>query len=151
MKTISLPWPPSALSPNARGHWAIKARIAAKVRKDTCVACQAAGVRALPWERMHVAIEFQPASRRAYDLDNAVARCKSLLDGMADATLIDDSRWSLSLSRGPVTKGGAVIITVSEIPPEESASANGENETSRKGCDPSGSDHNPNHHERVRL
>ncbi|MDF3607531.1 hypothetical protein PE067_16105 [Paracoccus sp. DMF-8] len=114
MKSVTLPWPPSALSPNARVHWAAKARIAAKVRKDACYLCQGACVRALPWDRMHVAIEFQPASARRYDLDNAVARCKSLLDGLSDATGIDDSRWTLALSRGPVVKGGAVIITVSE-------------------------------------
>lgn len=114
MKSVTLPWPPSSLSPNGRGHWSIKAKAAAKIRKDACILCQAAGVRALPWSAMHVAIEFRAPDRRPRDLDNQLAALKSTLDGVSDATGIDDSRWTLAISRGPVVKGGAVIITVSE-------------------------------------
>lgn len=113
--TVTLPWPPTSLSPNARGHWAIKARAAAKARADALALCRAAGIRALPWVAMHVAIEFRAPSRRAYDLDNALARCKSLLDGVADASGIDDSRWTYSIKRGEPVKGGAVVVTLSEV------------------------------------
>lgn len=111
---IEFPWPPACLSPNARDHWGDKAKAAAKTRRDASIACMAAGVRKLPWGAMHVQITFHAATRRAYDLDNALARCKSLLDGVADATGIDDSLWSLSIMRGDPVKGGAIIITVSE-------------------------------------
>lgn len=114
MKSVNLPWPPSCLSPNARAHWSKKADATAKTRRDASYACQAAGIRALPWASMHVQITFHPATARAFDLDNALARCKALLDGLADATGIDDSLWSLALARGEKRKGGAIIITVSE-------------------------------------
>lgn len=115
MMQVDLPWPPACLSPNARRHWTVKADAAAKTRRDARIACQAAGLRALTWERMHVSITFHAPSRRAYDLDNALARCKSLLDGLADATGVDDSRWAISIARGELVRHGAVAIAVSEV------------------------------------
>ena len=114
-RTVSLPWPPSCLSPNSRAHWRVKAKAAAKARRDAAIACQAAGVRALPWDAMQVAITFCAPTRRPYDLDNALARCKSLLDGVADATGVDDSQWNYTITRGETVKGGAVVITLSEV------------------------------------
>lgn len=107
-----LPWPPSVLSPNARAHWREKARAAAKYRRDCCIVCQATGVRALPWPGMQVHLVFCPPDRRPRDLDNMLASAKSALDGVADATGIDDSRWTYSMERGSPCKGGAVILTV---------------------------------------
>lgn len=114
MKSVTLPYPPSSLSPNGRGHWAIKAKAAAKARRDALIACQAAGIRALGWSGMSVAIEFCAPDRRARDLDNQLASLKSALDGVADASGVDDSRWSYAITRGQPVKGGAVNITVSE-------------------------------------
>lgn len=108
--TITLPWPPAVLSPNARAHWTAKAKAAAKVRRDACYLAQAAGARMLPWAGMAVAIEFRPPDRRLYDTDNLLARCKAALDGVADATGIDDSRWTYRLARGEPVKGGAVVV-----------------------------------------
>lgn len=114
MKTIELPWPPACLSPNGRAHWTVKSKAASKARRDARYLCQGAGIRALPWPAMHVEITFRAPSRRAYDLDNALARCKSLLDGVADATGVDDSKWTYTITRGEPVKGGAVVVTVSE-------------------------------------
>lgn len=114
MTIITLPWPPKSLSPNARTHWRQKATAAASARSDAYYACRAAGVDNLPWDRMHVAIEFRAPSRRAYDLDNALARCKSVLDGLADAAGVDDSKWTYSISRGEPVRGGEVVVTLSE-------------------------------------
>lgn len=111
---VSFPWPPACLSPNGRAHWGKKAKAAAKTRRDASIACQAAGVRALPWSAMHVQITFHPATKRAFDLDNAVARCKSLLDGVSDAVGIDDSLFTIAPTKGDPVKGGVIIITVSE-------------------------------------
>lgn len=111
---VILPWPPTVLSPNARAHWRRKASAIAAARSDAYYACREAGVPSLPWDRMHVAIEFRAPSRRPYDLDNALARCKGTLDGLADATGVDDSKWTYSISRGDQATGGQVIVTVSE-------------------------------------
>ena len=112
MITVILPWPASCLSPNARGHWTKKAAAAAKARRDAAILCQMQGARALPWAAMSVALEFRAPTRRAYDLDNALSSCKSLLDGIADASGIDDSLWSYSIKRGEPVKGGAVVVTL---------------------------------------
>lgn len=112
MITVTLPWPASCLSPNARGHWSKKAAAAAKARRDAAILCQMQGARALPWAAMSVALEFRAPTRRAYDLDNALSSCKSLLDGIADASGIDDSRWDYSIKRGEPVKDGAVIVTL---------------------------------------
>ncbi|MGV6875900.1 endonuclease [Pseudochelatococcus sp. B33] len=115
MTVITLPWPPPCLSPNSRAHWAEKARAAKKARRDAFMLAQHARiVSPLPWERLHADIVFHAPSRRAYDLDNALARAKSALDGVADATGIDDSRWTYSISRGEPVRGGEVVVTVSE-------------------------------------
>lgn len=46
------------------------------------------------------------------DIDNALARMKSGLDGLADAIGIDDKHWALSLQWGDPVKGGEVSINV---------------------------------------
>lgn len=115
--TIALPWPPRALNPNGRAHWRAKAKAARQVRRDACILTLAAGVRALPWQSMQVELIFCPPDRRPRDLDNMLASAKSLLDGVADATGVDDSRWGLSLTRGQPTKGGSIIVVLSEAVP----------------------------------
>ena len=114
MKSVTLPFPAAVLSPNSRRHWTVKARAAAKARRDACHLCQYAGIRALPWMAMHVAIEFCPPDNRRRDTDNKLSSCKSALDGLADASGIDDSRWTYSIAKGAPIKGGAVVVTVSE-------------------------------------
>ena len=113
MTTITLPWPPSTLSPNARGHWSIKSRHAKRYRRDSRVLCMAQGLRQMTAETLSLRITFNPPDRRARDLDNMLASTKSGLDGIADATGVDDSRWTLSLTKGEPVKGGAVVIEVS--------------------------------------
>lgn len=115
MWTIAFPWPPKCLSPNGRAHWAVKAKAAAQVRRDASILCQSMGARALGWDRMHVAYEFRPATRRTFDTDNALSRCKALGDGIADATGVDDSKWTITIRRGEPVKGGAVVVTISKM------------------------------------
>ena len=114
MKGVVLPWPSPDLSPNSRAHWAARARAAAKARRDATLACQAAGIRALPWTGMHVAIEFCPPDNRRRDTDNLLASLNGALDGVADASGVDDSRWTYTIAQGAKVKGGAVIVTVTE-------------------------------------
>lgn len=110
---ISLPWPPRELSPNARGHWAIKARAAKSHRAACQILCMAAGARALGWPDMVVSITFHPPSARRADLDNMLAAMKAGLDGVAQATGVDDSRWTYRIARGEPIKGGRVDVELS--------------------------------------
>ena len=113
--TVTLPWPPSILSPNARVHWAERAKVAARARRDACILCQSAGLRALPWPGMSVTLTFCPPDRRRRDTDNMLSSLKPALDGIADATGIDDSLWHLTLHRGAPRKGGAVVVEATRM------------------------------------
>ena len=108
---LTLPWPPKELSPNARQHWSKLA----KAKKAYRVACswtaKEQGAQRIEADRLHLALAFHAPSRRAYDLDNALARMKSGLDGLADVLGVDDSRWSLSIERAD-TVGGFVKVRV---------------------------------------
>lgn len=111
--TITLPWPPARLSPNARLHWAALAK-AKKAYREACAAhAMAQGVRKVAADKLHLTLTFVPPSRRAYDLDNALARMKSGLDGLADALGVDDKHWSLTIQKGEGV-GGFVRVEVSQ-------------------------------------
>ena len=108
---IELPWPPKELSPNARLHWARLARAKKEYRHDCAWAAILQGVKRARTEKLHLSLTFFAPTRRAYDLDNALARMKSGLDGLADVLGVDDKHWSLSIQRGDTT-GGKVIVEV---------------------------------------
>lgn len=109
---IRLPWPPSSLSPNARGHWSIKAKAAKKYRGEARLIAQGAGCRALSCDALTVEITFHPPDKRHRDTDNMLASIKSGLDGIADATGVDDSKWHYGIRRDDPVKGGAVLVHV---------------------------------------
>jgi crossover junction endodeoxyribonuclease RusA len=111
--TYQLPWPPTVLSPNRRVHWATLARAKRVYRKDCYWTAWAQGAVKLDAEALHLTITFYAPTRRDFDLDNALARIKSGLDGLADVLGVDDSRWSLTIRKGETT-GGFVRVEVSE-------------------------------------
>jgi crossover junction endodeoxyribonuclease RusA len=108
---ITLPWPPKELSPNARQHWSKLARAKKAYRAACAVQAQAQGAKRIQAERLHVALVFYPPTRRAFDLDNMLARMKSGLDGLADVLGVDDRHWSLSIDRAGEI-GGMVKVEV---------------------------------------
>jgi crossover junction endodeoxyribonuclease RusA len=63
-----------------------------------------------------VKLTFCPPTRRKYDVDNALAACKSMLDGVADGIAADDSKFQLTLERGEVVKDGKVVVEISVQP-----------------------------------
>ena len=110
---ITLPWPPSGLSPNARLHWAKLARLKKQYRAVCAGQARIQGARAIKADALHITVEFVPPTRRAFDLDNALARMKSGLDGLADVLKVDDSRWELTIRKAPAgTIGGFVLVGV---------------------------------------
>lgn len=95
--TLTLPMPPKALSPNARVHRLSKAAVASEYRQSIWLDALAqlqeryGAVVPLPL-RMAAVFTFVTKDNRRRDLDNWLAACKPLLDGLVDAgILIDDS------------------------------------------------------------
>lgn len=110
---VDIPWPPAILSPNARGHWAKLAKAKRVYRRDCTMLAIAAGARMRKWpDNLALRITFRPPTHRRYDLDNALARIKAGLDGIADAIGVDDSGWSIAIAKGE--PGGFVRVEVVE-------------------------------------
>lgn len=104
------PWPPRILSPNSRGHWAVKAQ--------AFKAAKALAFYATKESKHPVALRFIlvfcPPDYRRRDADNLIASCKAYLDGMAAAWGVDDSLFRWSFDFGPVIPGGRVIVEAVE-------------------------------------
>lgn len=110
---IELPWPSRDLHPNARVHWAKRAKAAKKLRADAANCTLAAGVRRtdpdLP-EAIKATITFYPPNRHKHDLDGCLSALKSGIDGIADIIGVDDSNWSIFLRKAEPIKGGLVRV-----------------------------------------
>ena len=90
---LILPWPPRALSPNARAHWRAKAPIA-RAYKEACWALTLEAKLAVPdSQKIALWLDFYPPNRRARDDDNMIASFKHGRDGVALALGIDDKRF----------------------------------------------------------
>lgn len=115
MVELKLPWPPSELSPNSRGHYMALFRAKKKYRQDCAWATiqqrQAQGA-GLP-NKLRVELTFYRPSRRDYDRDNLLARMKAGLDGVADGLRIDDKRFDTIAVRVADEIGGYVLVRIS--------------------------------------
>lgn len=116
MVSFSLPWPSKDLSPNARIHWARKAKAVKQAR-------QAAGYLTIGASRgargqfkgaAKLSFTFCPPDKRRRDRDNLIASMKAATDGIADAIGIDDSKFETTYRIGEPVKGGTVLVTISE-------------------------------------
>jgi len=110
---IILPWPPKELSPNARVHWSVRARIAKNYRNECMVLTRNSGAK-IDWHGdIHLFIDFYPPDRRRYDDDNLSSRLKSGRDGVADALGVDDKRFRAHpYLRDDVRPGGEVVLRI---------------------------------------
>lgn len=94
--TIVLPLPDKCLSPNARVHWAKKAKFVKAYRERAKWFC-AIEVFNLKksWRKAKYTARFYFPNNRRRDADNAIASIKSVLDGVADAGLVvnDSGLW----------------------------------------------------------
>jgi crossover junction endodeoxyribonuclease RusA len=112
--TVTLAWPHPYMWPNSRKHRLKVAPFRAQYRRDCGLLAMAAKMRFphLAEIGCHLNITFCPPNDIKRDLDNMLAAIKSGLDGLSDVMGVDDSKWSMTIQRGPKTKGGAVIVTV---------------------------------------
>lgn len=107
---IVLPWPASALSPNARRDRRAATAARAGMREAGFYLARQASLRVAPDARL--VLTFCPPDRRRRDLDNMLAALKPALDGIAHATCGDDAGWAFTLKRGAPVPGGAVVVDV---------------------------------------
>lgn len=111
MQELTLPWPQSSLSPNARTHWAVLHK-AKKAYREACAwTAKEQGATKIDAKALHLTLTFYPPSRRTFDLDNCLARMKSGLDGLADVLGVDDRHWALTIKKSDQI-GGFVKVLV---------------------------------------
>lgn len=118
MSLVVLPWPPSALSSNARGHWAKRARATRKYRDDARLATLAAKVPVPPEGEIALTVRFVPPHNRG-DRANWPAMVKAGIDGLADALGCNDKRFVPAWTYAEPEKPGRVEITVSPYQHQE--------------------------------
>ncbi len=113
--TLTLPWPPAALSPNSRAHWARKAVATKKYRWNCYWLTRQAGILLPPGDRYFLRIVFHPPDGRKRDDDNMLAAFKPGRDGVANALAVDDVCFVTSLEIGDQREHGAVNVMIEKI------------------------------------
>ena len=119
MIVIDLPWPPKELSPNARVHRMAKARAARTYRQDCGWATVEAlgGIHRCPrvtGEALELIAEFRMPDKRWRDADNLLAMIKSGIDGVCDATGINDRAFRRVTVDRVMDGAGIVRLTIRE-------------------------------------
>lgn len=112
---IVLPWPDKVLNPNARAHWATKARAVKAARKYGHCVTLAAGMDANTFKeydgKVHLWIDYYAKTRNYPDADNCLSASKAYFDGIADALGINDRRFVYHpYVKDETAKGGKVVI-----------------------------------------
>lgn len=112
---IELPFPPKALWPNGRAHWADKHRAAKKAKNDAYLSMkgylETMRAPAVP-ARLVFTIRPKPSGPEP-DRDNCVSAMKAYQDGIAAALGINDRTLAEPrIIMGERVKGGAVIVEV---------------------------------------
>ena len=111
---VTLPYPPAILSPNARPHWAERAKAVKAYRNECGFELLAQGVNHM--DSVSLTLTFCPPDRRRRDRDNAIHAFKAGQDAIGDITGIDDSQFSVTYTPGfgePV-KGGCVKVEITQ-------------------------------------
>lgn len=114
---IRLPFPHADLFPNRKNgkHWTATKAVKDKQRDDAYnVTKQAVAGLTLPSGYIPLSLLFLTPDKRKRDADNMLAASKAMLDGMAQAMGIDDSRFKPVLVDwcNCPNKVGALIVGV---------------------------------------
>lgn len=112
---VRLPWPPKELSPNSRAHWRKVHKAKKVMRTSAHILALEAKMRAPAEGDIVIQLTMHPPVRRGHDRDNSLARCKALLDGIADALRVNDKRFKpLPPEIADPVEGGCVILEIVE-------------------------------------
>lgn len=119
MIVIDLPWPPKELSPNARVHRMQRARVARQYRHDCAWATVEAsgGIHRCPrltGSDLELIAEFRMPDKRWRDADNLLAMIKAGIDGVCDATGINDNAFCRVTVDRVMDGAGVVRLTIME-------------------------------------
>lgn len=123
---ITIPLPPRETHPNARCHWAVKARAVKQQREDAFLAAKAAlgeaGIGPPRWPAASIQATFYKAGSRAKpsDMDGRISALKATCDGLTDAGVLSDDRgltWLPPKELLGAAAGGErkVVLLVTEI------------------------------------
>ena len=90
--TIRLPLPDKKLSPNARCHWAAKAKAVKLAKFEGVCEAKMVGVseRSHGWRSARLRAVFTFKVKRIRDRDNHLAMLKSVIDGITTAGLLQN-------------------------------------------------------------
>lgn len=96
---LILPYPPSELNPNKRLHWAAKTKIK-NTEKEIGYSLTLTHRGQIKGD-VALSLIFHASTNRSYDLDNALASCKAVVDGMAAGLGINDKQFRpITIDRG---------------------------------------------------
>jgi crossover junction endodeoxyribonuclease RusA len=108
---IELPWPYRKLHPNSRPHWRDKAKATKAAREFAHWTAKQAKLVIAPGTLVRVRPVFVPPTYHARDVDGLLASLKAYLDGIADATGINDRNFRLGEARiEPFKAPGSVVL-----------------------------------------
>lgn len=116
-RVVVLGWPSPVLNPNNKPHWAVKGKAVRQARFAARILTRIQFPKGKPpgWSGARVDIAFNPPDRRKRDLQNCISSAKALVDGIADALGIDDSKFQLTYAFGEPVKGGSVRVEIRSI------------------------------------
>lgn len=116
---ITLPWFDKGLSPNARIHWAQKAKLTKQARYEGWLAVIEAGYSAVSLDgytgKLHLWISYYAKTRNYPDVDNCLSGSKAYLDGIAQALGVNDRRFIPHPTVMDET-GGKIVIKITKGP-----------------------------------
>lgn len=117
-RVVTCCWPYRELSPNARVHWAVKARAKRAYRTECWALALHAKLAPIDWDgTIYLHMTFMPQVKRRRDGDNLIASFKAGFDGIADALGVDDSRFCVLPPVISDETGGHVVVRISQEPP----------------------------------
>jgi len=120
---VTFPWPAKELKPINNFHWSKIAKYKQKPRNDGWGLAKEMGATSktfAPDCRINLNIVFYPPDKRIRDQDNMIASMKSTLDGLADALVINDSRFNIHIRVMQEVRGLVKVTLFEECKLKES-------------------------------
>lgn len=107
---IVLPFPPSGLTPHAKGNWRAKHGLTKRYRKLYAEEAIAQGLRGMAAEKIRAKVTLHMPNRRR-DYTNCVHCTKVLIDALADVVGVNDRNWKVDFHEGELARPeGRVVV-----------------------------------------